>query len=309
MLRPAASPRDRPAGRPPYQNDIDISSANDGGEATWTFLTIPNGSYLVAATWTAEQNRATNAPFTILGGDTLLDVLTTRTVNQRQDPTQFNENGSEWFYLGLVQVTDNQLAVQLTDTGADGTVAADAMRIVTTDSAIVIDNGDAGYTVGAGAQQTTATVHGLFGDADYIDSGDTANGATWTSGLWRRGGTWYRPPGRRPTSRRLTLAIPSTATPVIVNQQLFPNDLTTDNIRWEHLDVVTLAAPDSITVTLDGQDATYSRVAADAVRIAPLGQLEICFDGAWVANDPWTPAIPGPGNEVDSGTMPTGNIR
>ncbi len=40
-------------------NEIVLNSANGAGEATWTFDVSP-GTYVVAATWPAASNQATN---------------------------------------------------------------------------------------------------------------------------------------------------------------------------------------------------------------------------------------------------------
>ena len=40
--------------------------------ATWNFERLLPGTYRVAATWTKYTNRATNAPFTIQDGETVL---------------------------------------------------------------------------------------------------------------------------------------------------------------------------------------------------------------------------------------------
>ena len=56
-----------------------IGGSNNAGNgsriATWTFTGLAAGTYQVSATWVAAGNRATNAPFTVLQGSTVLGVL------------------------------------------------------------------------------------------------------------------------------------------------------------------------------------------------------------------------------------------
>src|SRR6185369_12382427 len=64
-----------------YQSDFRSVGAGKGAKtASWTFSGLTPGLYRVSATWVAAGDRATNAPFTILDGST---VLATVTRNQR----------------------------------------------------------------------------------------------------------------------------------------------------------------------------------------------------------------------------------
>lgn len=87
--------------------------------ATWTFTGAPPGRYEVFAHWTANPNRATNAPYTIYhtGGETTIPM------NQR-------ENHARWVSLGTYSFdVYTPPTIQLTD-DADGVVVADAVRVV-----------------------------------------------------------------------------------------------------------------------------------------------------------------------------------
>ena len=116
-----------------YENDIHESLAGTGTDvATWTFSGLLPGMYRVAATWTAYNNRATNAPFTLLDNTTL---LTTSYVNQKLSPSGFSDAGATWQYLGSVHaISSGTLSVQLND-AADGRLNADAIRIERLDPA------------------------------------------------------------------------------------------------------------------------------------------------------------------------------
>jgi autotransporter-associated beta strand protein len=107
-------------------NDVRFAGAGTGGSAaTWSFSVVPGGVYKVFITWTAHPNRATNSPFTVLGGAT---ALGTYEVNQELAPSDFNALGVGWKELGTFALTDNSLVVRLTDQ-ADEYVIADAVRI------------------------------------------------------------------------------------------------------------------------------------------------------------------------------------
>jgi hypothetical protein len=103
-----------------------LASAADDGNAVarWTF-DVPVGVFEVSATWVEHPNRATDAPFRVIDGNTELDTVS---VDQQFAPDDFNANGTEWERLGTFTVTDGQLIVELSD-AANGYVIADAVRI------------------------------------------------------------------------------------------------------------------------------------------------------------------------------------
>ena len=81
-----------------YESDIHESLPGTGTDvATWTFSGLMPGLYRVAATWTTNANRVSNAPFTVFDGTTL---LTTNYVNQKLTPSGFSDAGGIWQYLG-----------------------------------------------------------------------------------------------------------------------------------------------------------------------------------------------------------------
>ena len=90
-----------------HQLDYDYHAQGDGsGTATWTFASLPAGSYQVLARWIPFSNRATNAPFAILDGTTSLGTIR---VNQQLAPTGDQSNGITWQSLGTFQVVGNML--------------------------------------------------------------------------------------------------------------------------------------------------------------------------------------------------------
>jgi hypothetical protein len=123
----SASPGFSPFSGQGFQDDVTFANRGSGSEqATWTFTVTP-GVYRVSATWSTHPNRATDAPFTILDGSTVIDTIP---VNQELAPNDFNENGTWWEDLGagVYAITGSELVVHLTDL-ADEYVIADAIRI------------------------------------------------------------------------------------------------------------------------------------------------------------------------------------
>ncbi len=108
-----------------YLNEVHYAAAGNGSQiATWTFTAAP-GSYDVAVTYSAQSNRATNAPYTIYDGNTALGTVS---VNQQSTPNDFTDQGVGWKDLGTFSITGNTLVVKLTN-AANNYVIADAVRI------------------------------------------------------------------------------------------------------------------------------------------------------------------------------------
>lgn len=92
--------------------------------AYWDFAGLPAGTYEVLATWVAQDDGATNAPFEIINTGTS-KVLKKVRVDQSEPPV-----GPDGFQsLGTVTLSGNTLTVQLTNL-ANGRVVADAVRII-----------------------------------------------------------------------------------------------------------------------------------------------------------------------------------
>jgi len=108
-----------------YESDIHYSAPGSGSElATWTFDVTP-GQYQVAATWLQGGNRATNSPFTVLDGAT---VVNTVQLNQELAPNDYTDAGVSWENIGTFNITGNTLTVQLSDDANDFAIA-DAIQI------------------------------------------------------------------------------------------------------------------------------------------------------------------------------------
>jgi hypothetical protein len=109
-----------------YANDLRTANKGNGSIfSTWNFTNLPNGQYQVWGTWTAGAKNATNAPYTISSGGTLLKTVR---VSQRVTPAGFAADGVSWKFLGAVTISKGNLLVKLTN-NANGLVIADAIRI------------------------------------------------------------------------------------------------------------------------------------------------------------------------------------
>ena len=116
-----------PSGTAGYNGEYRYALKGTGArQATWLFSNLQNGLYHVRITWPAFPNRATNAPFSIYDGTTLLATVA---VNQLIAPAGFTINGVAFLELGVYQVSSGSLKVVLTN-NANNTVEADAVAIV-----------------------------------------------------------------------------------------------------------------------------------------------------------------------------------
>jgi hypothetical protein len=129
-----------------FDNDIQLAAKGNGStSSSWTFASLPNGSYRVWATWKISSINATKAPFTIYDGATAR--LTVR-VNQRVTPTGLSADGALWKQLGTVTVASGRLVIKLTN-AANGQVVADAFRIERVQTAPSVPQPEIGLSVGS----------------------------------------------------------------------------------------------------------------------------------------------------------------
>ena len=115
-----------------YNEDVHWSPAGRGENvAQWTFSGLTPGVYRVLLTWSARADRATNAPFTVLG--TAGEPSVTVRINQQIKPSDMEvDNITNGFaFVEIVpefEVYGDKLIVQLTN-DANGYVIADAVQI------------------------------------------------------------------------------------------------------------------------------------------------------------------------------------
>jgi hypothetical protein len=130
-----------------------------------------------------------------------------------------------------------------------------------------VDDGDPGYSeTGSGWKANTSG--GFQGDSRYHTKGSGADKATWTfSGL--PAGTYQVQATWKPASTNASNAPYSVngGTPVLVNQQVAPNDILSDAYTtfWKVLGTYTVGSGGTLTVQLS--DAANGRVVADGIRV------------------------------------------
>jgi hypothetical protein len=105
---------------------LSSGSSTATATASWQVTGLAAGTYTIAATWDAFGDHATNAPYSIYDGNTL---LTTVTANQSQSPVGTTIGGVVFQTLTTVTISSGTLTVVLGN-NANGTIVADAIEIV-----------------------------------------------------------------------------------------------------------------------------------------------------------------------------------
>jgi hypothetical protein len=140
------------------EQDLRYTRKLDGSEvATWTFDVTP-GQYRVSATWPFGSTGYDEAsPFTVFDGPAVAggNVRGGRNLNQQVDPNDRFAFGSWWEDVGVVNISDNTLTVQLRPD--------DPLLFVLADSVLIERLGDAAsFTVPAGFTLVTPPSGGLI---------------------------------------------------------------------------------------------------------------------------------------------------
>jgi uncharacterized delta-60 repeat protein/RHS repeat-associated protein len=258
-----------------YQNDFRYHAAGTGqNSASWTFEALdPAKNYQVFATWSAQSNRATNSPFTILDDATALNTVR---INQQFAPDEVTVDGQPWESLGVYQFSSGKLVVSLSD-DANGYVIADAVRIVevpaVTQTPTVIDDGDAAYTEAGGNWLGYSETGAYQGDFRYHAAGAGQNSASWTfealdpAKNYQVFATWSAQSNRATNSPFTVLNDTTVLNRVRLNQQFAPDEVTVDGQPWESLGVYQFSSG-KLVVKLSDDANGY--VIADAIRIVPV---------------------------------------
>ncbi len=158
-----------------WADNYQFNEAGSGADsASWSFDIPASGQYRIYARWTAHENRATNATYTVGhdGADRHVVVDQTR-------------NGGKWYRLGTFNFTGGvSYDVSLSD-NANGYVIADAIRWERhepeppTVDQVIIDNGDAGFEAN-GSWPLSTVVSGYYPeDYQYNDAGVGLESAAW----------------------------------------------------------------------------------------------------------------------------------
>ena len=177
-----------------YQNNSQVAVAHHGdnhnmrggnGTASWTFSSLDDGEYQVAATWAHKYNNKYNvldAPFSIEDGSGT--VLATATVDQSIAPSEFAYDGSNWDSLSTVNVTGGTLVVSLgAGSNSNKYTVADAIRIerlgdIAPTLTVSIADDSVSETAGVAATTATVTRTDTVGDLVVTLASDAPDEAT-----------------------------------------------------------------------------------------------------------------------------------
>jgi hypothetical protein len=122
--------------------------------AAWQFTGLQPGWYDVRATWPARGDRATNATYSIFDSAVARGSFT---CDQTQTPVGAVYQGRPWQSLATVAVRGTSLQVVLSDQ-ANGTVAADAVRIIPVRNLVQVLTLNRALTTDAVTAQVSVTV-------------------------------------------------------------------------------------------------------------------------------------------------------
>ena len=212
--------------------------------ARWTSTVPASGECDVFARWTAGENRATDATYTIINDGSRMPVAVDQTIA-----------GGQFISLGTHWLTEGAVAVTLTD-APTGYVIADAIMIAcdtTADSAdppnmaeIIIDNGDEGFSSGPSAWRRSSFVSGYYGsDYQYADDASDGQWATWSFQI--------------PISGLFEIANSGSEMSAMVDQTIGGGQFASLGTYWFETG--------SVNVTLKSTASGY--VVADAIKIIP----------------------------------------
>lgn len=293
-----------------FNGGVRFSPSDGGGTATWTFDDITPGNYLVSATWVENGDRASNSPFQIFDGNaatgTLLESVR---LNQELPADDFQADGAGWENLGVVQLSNSTLTVQLSD-DADEYVVADAIRVTPIEpSLVVMDDRFASVEVPGGTQ---IEGFGSFGGVQTFNPGQgdtvvnyrpdlTTTGLPFVPGKHEVLATWFGAAGAA-TNAPFTISNGSGATVSRVNQLLNPVGQTYYGTPYQLLGVIDLQAPDDLTVSL-GNDAN-GMVIADSIIVKPAPVTTVTF-----ADDTTESIVEvSSGDTIDFGIVPENGV-
>ncbi|MGM9636819.1 MAG: hypothetical protein ACI3YK_02420 [Eubacteriales bacterium] len=223
--------------------------------ATWTVEIPQDGWYRIDARWTMHQNRATNAPYTLIYGEESVTV----TVNQEQ-------NGGVWNHLQSLKLNAGDQLTVILGNHADEYVVADGIRIALEDG-IILDDSEAVFTGDYWAFESRDCAAGRFGSGFWYNNliagsdGNATASATFSivaeeDGLYQIYG-WWAELFNRATDTPFTLISGENQTTVRKNQQ-------TDGAVWNLLGEMEVKAGETLSVRIENNANWF--IIVDAVK-------------------------------------------
>jgi len=234
--------------------------------ASWSFSDLPNGFYSVYATWDALFNRSTNAPYASTDG------MASITVNQRVAPFAnlvLNNGITNYNFqkLGIVEISDGDFTITHSSDGVGGAnsfVIADAVALVPTIDAYVVNITDDGFS------QTGFTDGGSL---YFANDGNAGASASWTfsglaDGTYDVVATWVELSNR---STEAPYSFSEGLATVTINQRIAPGaDYQIDGADLQKLGQVTITGGVfTVTLTDDASTDIETFVIAQAVALVP----------------------------------------
>ncbi len=205
--------------------------------------------------------------------------------------------------IGTATIED--LAGNALDGDGSGWPGGDYTSTFQLTDAVVIDDGDPGYT---NSGWTLGLGAGYQGDYRWIDSGDGSEQAEWTvsglaPGTYEVYASWVEGYNRATDAPYEVLDGTTSDATVEVNQRLAPDDVQWDGQWWESLGTFVV---DSGTLTVRLTDDANSYVIADAIYVTT-AELPLAIDDgdSGYTDSAWTPGL-GAGYEDDYHWMSSG---
>jgi hypothetical protein len=261
------------AGHGGYDGEYRFAAPSANGVATstvtWTSSNLFQGNYDVQVTWVPYANRADDAHYLIYDGTTLVKDVR---VNQQLAPVGPSYGGVTFMDLGPVHSSSGTLRVVLGN-DADGTVVADAVRVLPVASASsLVDDNEAGYAeTGAWTGAGGGGYDGGYRFAAPSAGGAATSTATWTStglasGTYDVQATWVPYGNRADNAHYLIYDGNTLVKSLFINQQLMPVGSNYGGTVFQDLGKVSVTSG-TLRIVL-GNDADGT-VVADAVRVVP----------------------------------------
>jgi len=258
---------------PAYGNSERYATSTGTGQntATWQVTGLPGGQYVVQVSWHPYYNQATNAPYAIYDGSTLLQTVL---VDQTQPGKGDNFGGVPFQTLATVNITSGALKVVLSNTGNGTYIVANAVRVapVPLINPVIVSNGDAGY-----AETGTWMTENVpaYGNSERYaaSSGTGQNTATWQTTALPAGQyvvqvTWHKYYNQATNAPYAIYDGSTLLQTVKVDQTQSPNGPSFGGVSFQTLATVTITSGTLKLVLSNTGNGVY--IVANAMRVAPL---------------------------------------